>query len=211
MTAFATLLQRIERGVARLDGRAGLDERDAESGAATIEFVLLAPIFFLMFCSSVESSVFMYRQLLLERAVDHATREVRLDGSAYSSPADLKARICEMMSDDAACIDAITIEMTEIDMDTYDLPDTAQPCLVRDDAGEFVYDRQTRDSDGWLSSDSSEPDYVTERHSMLVLMRACYAARPILPLSGLGADLVNTRDGETMSIVTTTAFRVEPQ
>jgi hypothetical protein len=101
------------------------------------------------------------------------------------------------MSRRADCVDNLVVEMTEISMASYDLPDIAQPCITRND----------RTTPAELQASAG---IVVDRASAIILLRACYATRPLLPLTGLGANLVNTRDGETMSMVASTAFRVEP-
>jgi Flp pilus assembly pilin Flp len=167
-----------------------------EEGAATVEFCLIFPIFIILFISSIEASIFMMRQVMLERSVEVATRPIRLDGSIPRSWTQVRNDICEqvtMLMPD--CGEALIVEMISIDLETYDLPDTSQPCINRE--------QSTRPADADIRSEGGA--------DALILLRACYAARPLMPLIGMGAALVADRDGESIRMVTATAFRTEPE
>jgi hypothetical protein len=177
-----------------------------EDGAATVEFVILAPVFFILFASSLEASIFMTRQIYLERATDMATREIRLDGQSVRSRAQLITDICDNAPIlGADCQNDMVVELIDLGQPPFAIPDYSQPCITRENLT-TVEELETRQQ-----ATQTNAAWVPNRASRIMLMRACFAARPLLPLSGVGANLVNDRDGRTVSMVTATAFRVEPR
>jgi Flp pilus assembly protein TadG len=55
-----------------------------EDGTATVEFVVLFPVFMLVLVNAVEASVVMSRVAMLDRALDLAVRELRIGTAAPS-------------------------------------------------------------------------------------------------------------------------------
>ncbi|WGH79287.1 TadE/TadG family type IV pilus assembly protein [Jannaschia ovalis] len=164
---------------------------DRESGGITVEFTILLPVFLAIFMASFEASMLLTRQVMLERGVDMATRDIRLDGASGLSQIEMRDEICARARILPDCANNLLIELTEIDQDTYDLPTTDTPCVDRSDA------------------DDETANWIGSRADKMILMRACFSVNPIMPGVGLGADLVNDIDG-TIRMVTATAFIVEP-
>ncbi|WP_167767130.1 TadE/TadG family type IV pilus assembly protein [Jannaschia formosa] len=180
--------------MARADAAAALPPDTREDGAATVEFVLLLPVFLLLFISTMESSIMLYRQVMLERAVDIASRQVRLDTRSDIGSDDLKEMICEEARILGDCERNLVVELQLVNTVTYAMPDFAQPC----------FNRAT-------STLTATPIYVaSDRASQIMTLRACYSADPLLPTTGLGAQLVADGDAEGIRIIAATAFRVEP-
>jgi Flp pilus assembly protein TadG len=192
-------LWRAVRGAAeavldRCDAAAGIPRAARESGAATVEFVILLPLFLVVFISTLESSIMLYRQVMLERGVDIATRDVRLDSQSIMGANELKQRICEEAKILNDCNTNLVVELQVVNDVTYAMPDSAQPC----------YNRAT----------STTPQNVafatSNRAAQIMTLRACFAADPIMPTSGLGSQIVAELDGQSIRLVAATAFRVEP-
>ena len=162
-----------------------------ERGSATIEFVILAPVFIGFFLMAAEAGIFLTRQLMLERAVDIVGREIRLASGRGVDPEDLKERLCESALILPACDDGLTVEITAVDRSTYAMPDRSEICRDRGAA------TPTRTSDGEQSVNA------------IRVMRVCYAFEPVLPALGLGLDLVRVGDG-TAQITTASAYVLEP-
>ena len=182
------------RVMARFDRMLGLTDGAAarrEAGGATVEFVILLPAFLAVFMASFEASMLLTRQVMLERGVDIATRQLRLDGRGTIDQATIRDEVCARARILPDCQRNLLIELVAIDPDTFALPDTDYPCV----------DRSTTDEEtaGW----------VDDRTERLILMRACFSVNPIMPGVGMGAELVNAADG-TIRMVTATAFVVEP-
>ena len=86
----------------------------SEGGNASVEFVLLFPIIFAMFVTSVDFSVMMLRQVFLDRALDLAVRDVRLGIIQPTGLDGFKDRICENSALTPNCRETITVELRPI-------------------------------------------------------------------------------------------------
>lgn len=187
----AAPLRRATALLDRGDRALGLGDRAREAGGATVEFVILLPVFLLVFMSSVEASLLLTRQVMLERAVDLAVRDIRLGGGAVTQTA-LRDEVCDRALILADCQANLLVELTEISRSTYAVPSSAQPCVNRS------------------TSITPTPGWATAGPGKMILLRACFAVDPILPGVGLGTQLVSNLDGDSVRMVASTAFVVEP-
>lgn len=177
----------------RLDAAAGVPVRAREDGTATVEFVILFPVFVLIFVSCFESSIMLFRQVMLERGVDIATREIRLDGQSIMGRNELRRDICQAARILPDCEENMVIELQVINPMTFALPSSTQPCINRA-----------------TSTAPQNVPWVALRASQTMLMRACIVSDPFMPTVGLGTQLVADLDGESIRMVASTAFKVEP-
>lgn len=103
----------------------------SEEGNASIEFVVLFPIIFAMFLSSVDFSVMMLRQIFLDRALDLALRDVRLGIIQPTGLDSFKDRICQNSALTPNCRDNITVELRPVSVaDLHNFDPTAR-CVDR--------------------------------------------------------------------------------
>lgn len=86
----------------------------SEEGSATVEFVILFPIIFAMFVTSVDFSIMMLRQVFLDRALDMALRDVRLGIITPNGLNDFKDRICQNAALTPSCRQTITVELRPV-------------------------------------------------------------------------------------------------
>lgn len=170
-----------------------------ETGVATIEFVIVFPVFFGFFLMTVESGLIALRHVMLERGVDVTVREVRLGAMPNPTRALLRERVCEVAGVIPDCESLIEIEMTEMsptvqsDWDNYD---PRAECVDR----------------GNLGASSAVVDTVG--NNSLMLIRACVRIDPFLPTSVLGKTIIRENDtseaGGAYSLVSMAAFVIEP-
>ena len=66
-----------------------------EDGSSTVEFVLIFPILFGIFMSGWETSTYIMRYTLLDRALDITMRDLRLGRMPGADHDDLKDAICD--------------------------------------------------------------------------------------------------------------------
>lgn len=191
----ARLWSSLAGGLARpLDRRLPADA-DPERGGATVEFVLLLPAFLMVFISSMEGALLLTRQVMLERAVDIAVREVRISQGEVITRNHVRSRICERARILPECDTSLVVEMVEIPTPTYAMPATDIPCVSK------------------LDSVMPDADFLENRLNRMVLLRVCYAVRPMLFQSTfamtrtLASNLV--ADAETIQMVAASAFTVE--
>lgn len=162
-----------------------------ERGGATVEFVLTFPVFMLVFMSAFEMSLFLVRQSMLERATDLAMREVRLSTGETFAQATLRRTICERAVVLPQCDSSLVIGLTTIDRDTYALPAPGARCAA---GGGAV---------------TGAPIIGNAAANDLILVRVCYAARPIFPTTGLGLALAEAEGGR-VSMIATSLYVQEP-
>lgn len=176
----------------RADAALGLPQHKAEEGGSTVEFVILFPMFLALFISSFEASLLLTRQIMLERGVDMATRDLRLDANNTITQNQMRNMVCDNARILPDCRENLLVELTEIDTVLYDLPDSDQPCVNRE------------------TSVTPPADWETDRAGKLILMRACFAVSPFMPGAGLATELVTDEDSTSIRMVAATAFVVEP-
>lgn len=102
-----------------------------DDGNATIEFVILFPAIMTLFLSAFEVSIYLTRSVMLDRAVDLNVRTLRLGQLDPATPEELKRRVCEDALIFDNCLDALMIELTKVETDTWSLPQTNVTCVDR--------------------------------------------------------------------------------
>ena len=160
-------------------------------GGATVEFVIVFPMFLLLFLVCFETSMLFTRQLMLERALDLTMRDVRLSTGETFPAVILRRSICERALILPACDDSLALEITRVDRSTYATPSSAAACVDRGDGAEA-------------------PDTIQDGSpDEMMLVRACFTVAPFFPTIGLGLELVRDTNGE-MQLTTASAFVQEP-
>lgn len=169
-----------------------------DSGEATIEFLFVFPILFLIFTASFESSMFMARYVMFERAVDLTVRQLRLGTLLDPSHQVLKETICRsgmMIGSVSDCVNSMKIWMQPIDTGTFAM--TAPPRSCVDKSQPIVTD----------DPPSGEFAYGTE--NQIMLLRICMKADPMFPTTAVSVKMPVEADGSYVMLVTST-FVNEP-
>jgi hypothetical protein len=169
-----------------------------DSGEAAIEFLFVFPILFLVFTASFESSMFMARYVMFDRAVDLTVRQLRLRTLLNPTHQSLKETICRsgMMTDSITdCVNSMKIWMQPIDTGTFamaapprDCVDKAQPINTDEPpASQFAYGAENE----------------------IMLLRICMKADPMFPTTAVSVKMPVESDGSYVMLVTST-FVNEP-
>ena len=167
----------------------------AENGSATIEFVILFPIFMVMFLSSVESGIMMLRHAMLERGTDMAVRSLRLNTGSPPTFAQLKSEICNYAGLIKDCNKAVQIELVAVDTKNWTLDmDGNIKCRDR----------------GSNIDPVTETNYKPGASNELMVVRVCAIVDPIFPGTGLGSIIPLQKDGG-YALVSMSAFVNEPR
>jgi len=170
-----------------------------ESGTAAIEFVFMFPIVFTIFTASFESSLYMVRYVMFERAVDIVVRDIRLGRMDGVTHLALKERICEsgmMIGSVQECVDSMRIWMQPISTADFAMVAPPRSCVDRSQP-----------------VDTTEPPggefgYGTENDIML--MRICWKEDPMFPTTAISVRMpVDQADGN-YALVVTSVFVNEP-
>ncbi|MEO9683675.1 MAG: TadE/TadG family type IV pilus assembly protein [Tateyamaria sp.] len=165
--------------------------RREEDGQMVIEFALAVPLIFTLFLTSVEMGIYALRQNFLDRGLDLAVRNVRLNTSANFTHDDIKQMVCDFSGFLPDCDVALKLEMNPINPRSFNgFPSTAD-CV-----------------------DTSQPvtpsrSFVNGGEHQLMLLRACYSFDPVFPSTGLGFAF--TKDGSGRAkMVSLSGFVQEP-
>jgi Flp pilus assembly protein TadG len=100
------IAKRLRRGIAR-------PFRKNEEGVTAIEFAMIAPVFFLLMGSLMETGIMLFGEYVLQTSVQEAARLVRT-GQAQSSgmtSAAFKTAICDTATVIANCSSRVTVSM----------------------------------------------------------------------------------------------------
>lgn len=165
--------------------------RKDEDGQAVVEFVLGVPIMFFLFFSSVEMSVYAMRQNWLDRGLDMAVRDIRLDTGGGLTHDDVKSRICTYAGALPNCETFLRLEMNPINASSF--------------AG-FGGDADCVDRSLPVTP---SVNFVHGGNHQLMLMRACYTFKPVFPGAGQGRSFTKDSEGRVM-MTSMSAFVQEP-
>ncbi|KPU84129.1 hypothetical protein JI58_05715 [Marinosulfonomonas sp. PRT-SC04] len=162
-----------------------------ENGNATIEFAMFFPILITFLLSSVEIGVLTIRQVMLERAVDLAVRDLRLGKIPNPTQSKLRDLICARSAVVPDCRNNLLIELQPVSAASWAALSADVTC---------------RDKN--LNVDPVVTLEIGVSHQM-VLIRVCAVFDPIFPTTKLGIHLVNDDVGG-YALVSSSAFVNEP-
>lgn len=171
-----------------------------EAGTATIEFLFIFPIVMTIFLASFECSLFMIRNVMLERSVDIVVRDIRLGNHDGTTHQELKRVICEtsaLVGSVDTCVDSMMIWMQPVNTANFDMLAPPRHCVDRDE------DISTDEPEGSEFAYGSDND--------IMLMRICLKEEPLFPTTIVGAGLIAGGEGDgSYALTTTTVFVNEP-
>lgn len=166
-----------------------------QTGMASLEFVIVFPIFFTFFLATVENGLISARHVMLERGVDIAVRDVRIGVMPNPDRQQLRERICQAAKIIPNCTQQLEIEMIQRDPRNWVAIPTQVRCVDRSD----------------LTTDNSVVEGTA--NNQLMFIRACARIDPFLPTTGIGKAFVDSgtaASGGSYALVSTAAFVVEP-
>ncbi|RYH08408.1 TadE/TadG family type IV pilus assembly protein [Tropicimonas sp. IMCC6043] len=162
-----------------------------EEGNATIEFVILFPIFMVLFLSAFEIGLLMVRQVMLDRATDIAVRSLRIGEWNNPTHDDLKDFICEQALILPDCKENMLIELSPVSKSTWQPLPEGPTCVDKSTEIQPVVNFE-----------------VGIQHE-LMMVRVCALQKPLAPLTGLGLKLPR-HDADHYALVSLSAFVNEP-
>ena len=166
--------------------------RDEDGSAVVIEFVLFVPILFGAFLMAFEMGIYQMRQMQLDRGLDIAVREVRLNTTTAFEHDDVKAMICANTGWLENCDSLLKLEMNSVNPRAFAQFDQTPDCLD-------TADEDPQPPRGFTMGIQNE----------MMMLRACIRFKPVFPTSGLGRSF--QKDGNGMArMISTSAFVQEP-
>ena len=162
-----------------------------ESGNASVEFVLVFPVYLALMLMSIEMGFATLRHTLLERGMDIAVREIRLGTGTAPQHDEIKDIICENALMIRDCSTTLRLEMRSADIRNF--ATLAAPIDCTD------------------AAEPSKPvkEFTPGQQNQLMLLRACLRFDPLFPDDALGSALTKDASGQS-SVYTMTAFVQEP-
>ena len=162
-----------------------------ETGSASVEFVLVVPVFISLIVMSAELSLVTLRHSLLQRGLDIAVRELRLGTNQNLGHDVIKESICDNALFISDCSNNLILEMTPANIRAFNSFSTPVTCIDR--------------------SEETRPvlEFTPGQQNELVILRACLIYDPLFPEELLGKALTSNGANEA-SIISTTAFVQEP-
>ncbi|WP_282060550.1 TadE/TadG family type IV pilus assembly protein [Roseobacter litoralis] len=167
--------------------------RRDEGGQIAVEFVIMVPLVFTIFMTAIELGVYSMRQMWLDRGLDIAVREVRLNTSSIPTHDALKQTICVNAGFIPDCQNSLKLEMVRIDPRVFAQLDPIADCI---------------DLSLPISSQDA-PNYQSGNEHDLMILRACVRFNPIFPTTGLGFQFAKD-NGRDAVMTAMSAFVQEP-
>lgn len=161
-------------------------------GSSTVELVLALPLMLGLLFTGVDFGAVMLRQVFLDRAVDIATREVRLGHVGSGGLSEFREAICARTVLLPDCSANITIEMRPVNTTTWAGLDAPAQCVDR-----------AEDIRPVLAFD---PGAGAQE---LMLVRVCVVANPFIRLTGYAMNMTLDASGG-YALVSRAAFANEP-
>lgn len=163
-----------------------------QEGSATIEFVIVFPVFIVMFLNVFEIGLYMTEDVMLNHGVNVAVRALRLSaGDSTITHVDVRKKICDNALVLEDCNNRLKIELVQIDPDTWTMPDPNADCIdTNSDVTPVV-------------------NFSTGNDGSIMFLRACLLADPFFPGTGLAAAMPKD-DAGYYQLIATSAFANEP-
>ncbi len=196
-----TIAKRIKLGARRVMGLAR-----REDGNASVEFMVIFPLYFALLAMSIELSMITLRQTMLERGLDMAVRDIRLGTGDFVQSYDtdeeneaameayhnkIKTRICDETFIIMDCTNSVRLEMVRSDMRNLVQLGGEVMCTDREEKGKAIYNL----------SPGQQND--------LMFLRACVKYDPIFPTWHIARSLKKDNSGQ-LAIIAMSAFVMEP-
>ena len=164
-----------------------------EDGNATIEFVILFPIFVGLLVSSVEIGIVTMRHTMLDRAVDLTVRDIRMSTGMAPQYAQVRDTICNRAQVIPDCQNNLKVEMIRMNLRAWTPPPAEFDCVNHAEEVQPVRNFQNGTS------------------NEMILIRVCALYKPIFPMAGLGRALSNSTPSGHAAMLSATAFVQEPR
>lgn len=164
--------------------------RRDRAGAASVEFVMIAPLYFAFVFSMFEAGWLMTKSMMLERGLDLTIRDLRVGSDSWVENTDFKDVICGHAKIIRDCKASMSLQRVPVKTAS-DIPDKVQ-CVDR-----------TAPIKPSKSVPIDEPD-------SFMYVSACVFVKPLFPFLGLGLHLPKDEHGG-MALIAYAAFVTEPE
>lgn len=162
-----------------------------ESGAATVEFVIVFPFFVGLFLSAFDVAMMNLRAVMLERGLDLVVRDIRLSSGAPLVYSDIIDDVCDSAGMIPDCRNNLRVELTPINTTSWNGLQNRPACIAR--------------------NSSAQPAVVFKNGAQneLMLFRVCATVDTVFPGIGVGRTMPRSPGGG-YNIISSTVFVNEP-
>jgi hypothetical protein len=157
--------------------------------------VVIIPFLLSLFFASVDVGVSMLRQVMLDRAVDLAVREIRLGNPDFESSDDIKNAICTGIEDVSSgmrpvmqedeCLAGITVELRIINDESFAGLDEPVGCVDREE--------NISPAVAFTPRSAAAPQE-------LMLIRTCVVSDPFIRLTGVLTAMPINANGDYVAV-----------
>ncbi|MDO6585400.1 pilus assembly protein [Salipiger sp. 1_MG-2023] len=179
----------------------------SEDGTGVVPVILWTPLMLGIAVSTVDLGAYTLRQVSLERALDQAIREVKLDTSTVWTHDALKTEICARSSVLTNCNELLNLEMLGVDMRDYVAPDDKPSCT--DTIKLFTVSNEIGEDIPLTDRLTPARNFQNGIAHQTMILRACYKYKTATPGSFLAGAGVSDELGYT-AVVSTGIFVYEP-
>jgi len=167
-----------------------------EDGTATLEMMILFPVFMALFVSSFELGTIMLRQTMLDRAIDMTVRQIRIGAVANVDHDTIKEMICQRTVFLTNCNTELKLEMQVVDPRNWTTMAEDIDCVDQEDYG--IPPRR----------------FEAGVDNQMMILRACHLFEPFVSSFGLGqevlGEMIPRESGDSYRLVATASYVVEP-
>ncbi len=181
--------------------------RRSEDGQATIEFCILFPAFIAIMLSSIEAGIMMVRNVMLERGVDIAVRELRLGDPTPPTYEEFKTAICDNAIIFKDCDDLVQVALQPVSTATWTGLPNQLSCI----------NEETHLAEVDPINPIDDTTFIGGGNNDLMIVQVCGLFDPFFPTTRLGMrmpryDVDPTDDfvSDKFALVVTSAFVNEP-
>jgi hypothetical protein len=167
-----------------------------EDGNATIEMLILFPVFMALFLSCFELGTVMLRQTMLDRAIDMTVRQIRIGAVATVDHDTIKEMICARTVFLTDCNTELKLEMQVVDPRNWTAMAEDIDCIDQEDYG------------------IPPRTFEAGVDNQMMILRACHLFEPFVSSFGLSqevlGELLPRESGDSYRLVATASYVVEP-
>lgn len=163
----------------------------SETGAVSVEFVIVFPFFVGVFVSAFEVGMMNIRAVMLERSMDLTVRQIRLSSGADLDYDAVLASVCARAAVIPDCTNALKIELQVVDKSDFSGISHSPDCVKRDEVIQPAVNFQNG----------------VENEFMLI--RLCAVVDPFFPTFGVGRTMPKDSSGG-YQVISSSAFVNEP-
>jgi len=169
----------------------GRFRRDEDGAVILLEFLIFVPLLFTSFLMAVEMGLYSMRQMWLDRGLDIAVREIRLNTSTSFEHDQIKDIICANTGWLEQCDTTLRLEMDRIDPRAFAQFNPTADCID-------------------TAEDAQAPrGFTLGQENQMMMLRACVRFDPVFPTSRLGRGFEQDGNGKGR-MISVAAFVQEP-